>query len=59
VWAESQGKDWAVTTVRLRRDQWLALGQAAVTGTAKEDGKPDTSATILEALDACPKKAKK
>jgi len=48
---ETQGNDWAVTTVRLRRDQWQALSHAAVTRAAKEGGKPDASAIVREALD--------
>lgn len=56
---ETQGNDWAVTTVRIRRDQWLAIGQAAVARAAKEGGKPDASAIIREALDSWLKKAKR
>jgi hypothetical protein len=56
---ETQGNDWAVTTIRLRRDQWLALGQAAVARAAEEGGKPDASAILREALDAWLKKARK
>jgi hypothetical protein len=41
-----------VTTVRLRRDQWNALRQAAQERALAEGGKADASAVLRELIDA-------
>jgi hypothetical protein len=43
---------WAVTTVRLRADQWSALRRAALERAEAQGGKADASAVLRDVLDA-------
>lgn len=50
-YAPSSRSEFAVTTVRLRADQWTALREVALRRASAMGGKPDASQLLREIVD--------
>ncbi len=49
--SSSKEAEYAVTTVRLTRDQWATLRRAAMERSLERGGKPDSSEILRDVLD--------